>query len=80
MYYGYITSVIKSRMIRLAGHMARRGEKYLLGVVVGCIRRILKEMEMEMDGVDQIHLAKDKDKWWDKDSGLPGRYAVKRVI
>lgn len=36
------------------------GDKYLQGVVVGCIRRILKEMEM--DCMDQIHVAKDKDK------------------
>ena len=41
-------------------------------------RRILKEMEM--DGVDLIHLPKDKDKWWGNDSGLPGRYVVQRVI
>jgi len=46
--------------------------------VVGCIRRILKEMEM--DGMHQIHLAKDKNKWWGNDSGLPGRYSVQRVI
>jgi len=60
-YCGYINSVIKSRTIRLAGHMGRMGDKYLQGVVVGCVRRILQEMKM--DGVDQIHLAKDKDKW-----------------
>jgi hypothetical protein len=35
---------------------------------------------MKIDGVDQIHLAKDKGKWWGNDSGLPGRYAVQRVI
>jgi hypothetical protein len=65
-------------MIRLAGHMARMGDKYLQGVVVGCVRRILKEMKM--DGVDQIQLAKDEDKWWGNDSGLPGRYDVQRLI
>jgi len=47
-------------MIFLAGHMVRMGDKYLQGVVVGCIRRILKEMEV--DGMDQIHVTKDKDK------------------
>jgi hypothetical protein len=35
---------------------------------------------MEMDGVDQIHLAKDRVKWWCDDSGLPGRYSVKQKI
>jgi len=58
--------------------MARMADKHLQGVVVGCIRRILKEMEM--DGMHQIHLAKDKNKWWGNDSGLPARYAVQRVI
>jgi len=47
-------------IIRLAGHMVRMGDKYLQGVVVGCITRILKETEI--DGMDQIHVAKDKDK------------------
>jgi hypothetical protein len=35
---------------------------------------------MEMDGVDQIHLAKDRVKWCYDDSGLPGRYSLKREI
>ena len=65
-------------MIRLARYIARMGDKYLQGVVVGCVRRILHEMKI--DGVDQIDLAKDKDKWWGNDSSLPGRYAVQRVI
>jgi hypothetical protein len=65
-------------MIRLVGHMAHMGDKCLQGVVVGCIRRILHDIEM--DGVDQIHLAKDRGKWWGDDSGLPGRYAVQREI
>jgi len=46
--------------------------------VVGCVIRI--PQEVKMDSVEQIHLAKDKDKWWGNDSGLPGRYAVQRVI
>jgi hypothetical protein len=58
MYYGYIISVIKSRMIRLAGHMARMGDKYLQGAGVGCVRRILQEIKM--DGVDRIHLLRTK--------------------
>jgi len=58
MYYGYIIRVIKSRTIRLAGHMARRGDKYFQGVGVGCVRRILQEMKM--DGVDHIHLLRTK--------------------
>jgi hypothetical protein len=65
-------------MITLAGHIARMGDKYLQGVVAGCVRRILQEMKM--DGVDQIHLAKEKNKCWGNDSGLPGCYAVQRVI
>jgi hypothetical protein len=58
MYYGYIIRVIKSRTIRLAGHTARMGDKYLQGVVVACVRRILQEMKM--DGVDHIHLLRTK--------------------
>jgi hypothetical protein len=58
--------------------MAHMGGKRLQGVVVGCIRRTLQGMEM--DGVDPIHLAKDRVKWWGDYSGIPGRCAVQREI